>query len=214
MTANRFPLISNRPITLYEIGDMINKITSLKVRYAPQLETDVLKNATQNKPNPNTVGADWTEPNKMLVSYRGPLSGLLDEISSRFGIWWKYEKKEIYFYKYQTRTFVLYSLPTKPTLSVNVGGSSTDSGGGGSSSLTLASSVEIELWGNIEKSIKSMIDKGSQLTMDPANGTISITATLPKSQNSSMSRTHACRGRLPSASRFCRLTLTTAISTA
>lgn len=59
-------LISNRPITLYEIGDMINKITSLKVRYAPQLETDVLKNATQNKPNPNTVGADWTEPNKML----------------------------------------------------------------------------------------------------------------------------------------------------
>lgn len=33
-------------------------------------------------------------------------------------------------------------------------------------------------------------------------------------QNSSMSRTHACRGRLPSASRFCRSTLTTAISTA
>lgn len=170
-------LISNRPITLYEIGDMINKITSLKVRYAPQLETDVLKNATQNKPNPNTVGADWTEPTKMLVSYQGPLSGLLDEISSRFGIWWKYEKKEVYFYKYQTRTFVLYSLPTKPTLSVNVGGSSTGTSGGGSSSLTLASSAEIELWANVEKSIKSMIDKGSQLTIDPANGTISITAT-------------------------------------
>ena len=83
-------LITKRPITLYEIGDMINKITSLKVRYAPQLETDVLKNATQNKPNPNTVGADWTEPNKMLVSYRGPPSGLLDEISTRNGIWWKY----------------------------------------------------------------------------------------------------------------------------
>ncbi len=170
-------LISNRPITLYEIGDMINKITSLKVRYAPQLEADVLKNGAQNKPNPNTIGADWTEPSKMLVSYRGPLSGLLDEVSSRFGIWWKYEKQEIYFYKYQTRTFVLYSLPTKPSLSVNVGGSSTDSGGGGSSSLSLSSTAEIELWGNIEKSIKSMIDKGALLTMDPANGTISITAT-------------------------------------
>ncbi len=176
-TKDGITLISNRPITLYEIGDMINKITSLKVRYAPQLETDVLKNAAQNKPNPNTIGADWTEPTKMLVSYRGPLSGLLDEISSRFGIWWKYEKKEIYFYKYQTRTFVLYSLPTKPSLSVNVGGSSTDSGGGGNSALTLTSSAEIELWGNIEKSIKSMIDKGAQLTMDPANGTISVTAT-------------------------------------
>ena len=28
-------LISNRPITLYEIGDMINKTTGLGVRYAP-----------------------------------------------------------------------------------------------------------------------------------------------------------------------------------
>lgn len=170
-------LISNRPITLYEIGDMVNKITSLKVRYAPQLEADVLKNASSNKPTPATVGADWTEPSKMLVSYQGPLSGLLDEVSSRFGVWWKYEKKEIYFYKYVTRTFVLYSLPTKPTLSVNVGGASTGTSGGGSSSLSLASSAEIELWGNVEKSIQSMIDKGSQLTMDPANGTISLTAT-------------------------------------
>lgn len=168
-------LISNRPITLYEIGDMINKITSLKIRYAPQLEQDVMKNAASNKPNPATINADWTEPSKMLVSYQGPLSGLLDEISSRFGLWWSYEKKELYFYKYITRTFVLYSLPTKPTLSVNVGGSS--SGSGGNSSLSLSSSTSIELWGNIEKSISSMIGKDSQLTMDPSNGTISLTAT-------------------------------------
>jgi len=31
-------LISNRPITLYEIGDMINKITGLRVSYASRLE--------------------------------------------------------------------------------------------------------------------------------------------------------------------------------
>lgn len=80
----------------------------------------------------------------MLLSYRGPLSGLLDEISSRFGIWWKYEKGEIYFYKYVTKTFVLYSLPTKPNLSVNIGGSA--SGEGGTSSISLTSSVEVELW--------------------------------------------------------------------
>lgn len=170
-------LISNRPITLYEIGDMINKITSLKVRYDPQMETDVLKNAEKNKPDAKTINADWAEPSKMLVSYQGPLSGLLDEVSSRFGIWWKYEKKEIYFYKYLTRTFVLYSLPTKPTLSVNIGGSSTGTSGGGSSSLNLSSSTQVELWANVEKSILSMIDKGSKLTMDPANGTISLTAT-------------------------------------
>ena len=168
-------LVSNRPITLYEIGDMLNKVTSLKIRFAPQLEETVLKNAATNKPTVESINADWTEPDKMLVSYRGPLSGFLDEISSRFGIWWKYEKREIYFYKYITRTFVLYSLPTKPSLTVNVGGSAQ--GSGGTSSLTLNSTAQVELWENIEKSITSMIDKDAKLTMDSSNGTISLTAT-------------------------------------
>ena len=168
-------LISNRPITLFEIGDMINKITSLKVRYAPGLEDNLKKSAQSNKPNPETINADWAEPDKMLVSYRGPLSGLLDEVSSRFGIWWKYDKKEIYFYKYITSTFVLYTLPSKPSLSVQVGGQTE--GSNGNSSISLSSTVEVELWGNIEKAITSMVDKDSKLTIDSANGTISLTAT-------------------------------------
>ena len=168
-------LISNRPVTLFEIGDMLNKVTSLKIRYASQLEDNIVKNAEKNKPTAASINADWTEPNKMLLSYRGPLSGLLDEISSRFGIWWKYEKGEIYFYKYVTKTFVLYSLPTKPNLSVNIGGSA--SGEGGTSSISLTSSVEVELWKNVENTIKGMVDTKAKLTMDPANGTISLTST-------------------------------------
>ena len=173
--AGAVTLISNRPVTLFEIGDMINQVTSLKVRYASQLEDSVVKNAEKNKPTAASINADWAEPNKMLLSYRGPLSGLLDEISSRFGIWWKYEKGEIYFYKYVTKTFVLYSLPTKPNLSVNIGGSA--SGEGGTSSISLSSSVEVELWKNVENTIKGMVDSKAKLTMDPANGTISLTST-------------------------------------
>lgn len=168
-------LISNRPITLYEIGDMLNKITSIKVRFAPDLEETITASAQANKPTADKINADWAEPDKMLVSYRGPLSGLLDEISSRFGIWWKYNKNELYFYKNITRTFVLYSLPTKPSLSVNVGGSAD--GEGGNSELSLSSTAEIELWGNIEKAITSMISANAKLTIDSANGTISLTAT-------------------------------------
>lgn len=168
-------LISNRPISLFEIGDMINKITSIKVRFATDLQKDILEIAKDNKPDPDTINADWTEPSKMLVSYRGPLSGLLDEISSRFGIWWKYEKNEIYFFKYETKTFVVYSLPTKPTLSVNMGGSA--SGESGDASTSLSSSVSIELWDNMQTAITAMIGEGSKLAMDPSNGTISVTAT-------------------------------------
>ncbi len=169
-------LISNRPISLYEIGDMINKITSLSVRYENDLEQDAIRVADNNQPSLETIGAQWTESDKMLLSYKGPLSGLLDEVSNRFGIWWKYEKKQITFYKYITKTFVLYSLPTKPSLSVNVGGSSTE-GSGGSSSVSLSSNISIDLWSNIESSLKSLISKGATMTTDQSNGTITLTGT-------------------------------------
>lgn len=175
-TPDGVTLISNRPITLYEIGDMLNKITSLSVRYDPTLEDASKQQADSNAPSLESIGAQWTDSTKMLVSYKGPLSGLLDEVCNRFGIWWKYEKKQIYFYKYITKTFVLYTLPTKPTLSVNVGGSSTD-GSAGSSSVSLSNTANIDLWSNIESSIKSMISKDSQLTMDQSNGTITLTGT-------------------------------------
>ena len=176
-TKDGITLISNRPITLFEVGDMINKITSIQVRYAPHLEEDLIENAAENAPSPEQLNSNWADPTKMLVSYRGPLSGLLDEIGSRFGIWWRYEKNEIYFYKFMTKTFVLYSLPTKQTLSTNIGGASTDSGSGGTSAISLTNDAELELWTNIEKSITSMIGKDAQLSLDPTNGTISLTAT-------------------------------------
>lgn len=175
-TPDGVTLISNRPITLYEIGDMLNKITSLSVRYDPTLEDTSKQQADGNAPSLESIGAQWTDSTKMLVSYKGPLSGLLDEVCNRFGIWWKYEKKQIYFYKFITKTFVLYTLPTKPTLSVNVGGSSTD-GSAGSSSVSLSNTANIDLWANIESSIKSMISNEAQLTMDQSNGTITLTGT-------------------------------------
>ncbi len=175
-TPDGITLISNRPITLYEIGEMINKITSISVRYEQELEEEVISLADSNAPSLDTVGAQWTDSTKMLLSYKGPLSGLLDEVCNRFGIWWKYEKKQIFFYRYITKSFVLYTLPTKPSLSVNVGGSSTE-GSAGSSSVTLTNSATIDLWENIEKSIQSMISEGAEMTTDQSNGTITLTGT-------------------------------------
>ena len=174
-TPDGITLVSNRPITLYEVGDMINKLTSIQVRFASHLEEEVLTTAQENKPDPNTINSDWTEPNKMLLSYKGPLSGLLNEVASRFGIWWKYEKGELFFYKYETRTFTVYSLPTKPSLQVNMGGES--SGESGNASATLTSGAELELWSNIEKAIQSMIGEGSKLSVDSVNGTVTLTGT-------------------------------------
>jgi len=172
-TKDGITLVSNRPITLYEIGNMINKITSISVRYAPELEESAIASADKNQPAMKDIGAQWTDSTKMIVNYKGPISGLLDEVANRFGIWWKYEKNEIYFYKYITKTFVLYSLPTNPSLNVSVGGD-----GGSSASISQSSSVDgMDLWSNIQSSISSMIQSDSNLVMDKGNGTITLTAT-------------------------------------
>ena len=174
-TKDGVTLISNRPITLYEIGDMITKITSLRVSFAGDLDDKARSTASANKPNPQNVNVDWTEPDKMLVSYQGPLSGLLDEIGSRFGIWWKYDKKEIYFYKNITRTFVLYSLPSNPSMDVSIGGQS--SGEGASNSLSMKNNIELKFWEDIEKSVKDMLEQNAKFSMDSASGTVTVTAT-------------------------------------
>ena len=169
-------LVSNRPITLYEIGDMINRTTSLGIRYASDIEEDVRSKGENNRPSGNDdASGDWLSPDTMMVSYQGPLSGFLDEVSSRFGVWWKYENKDIYFYKYITKTFVIYSLPSKPNMSVNIGGSA--SGAGGSSSISLSSSIEVEMWSQFEQSITSMVSDGAKITVSPSDGTITLTAT-------------------------------------
>ncbi len=188
-------LISKRPITLFEIGDMINKITSIRVSYASQLEDTVRSEASSNKPSGEIEDVDWVEPNKIMLSYRGPLSGLLDEVGSRFGLWWKYTKNEIYFYKQITKTFVLYTLPSKPGLEASVGGS-TD-GGSGSSSIKMDNNIELEFWSNIQSTISDMIDGESKLSVDASSGTITVTASpndikkvaqYINEQNSRMSR--------------------------
>lgn len=170
-------LVSNRPISLYEIGDMINKTTSLGVRFASDIESDVRSKGESNRPIGVNGGVDngWVSPDTMIVSYQGPLSGFLDEVSSRFAVWWKYENGDIYFYKFITKSFVIYSLPSRPTMSSSLGGSA--SGEGGSSSISMSSSIEVELWSQFETTIRSMISPGAQLTVSPSDGTITITAT-------------------------------------
>lgn len=169
-TADGVTLVSNRPITLYEIGSMISQITSIKTRFAPQIESTAKAAADRNAPSVNKVGTKWSDTSRMLVSYKGSLSGLLDEVCSYFGVWWKYENDEIYIYKYTTKTFTLYTLPTKPSMTASV---SSSSGGG-----TITNGLSgIDLWKNIVAAVKSMLGKGSSLVTDPMNGTLTVTAT-------------------------------------
>lgn len=74
-TNDGITLVSNRPITLYEIGNTISQITSIKMRFAAQLEGPAKAAADKNAPTISKVGSKWSDTSRMLVSYKGSLSG-------------------------------------------------------------------------------------------------------------------------------------------
>ncbi|MBR3676716.1 MAG: PilN family type IVB pilus formation outer membrane protein [Alphaproteobacteria bacterium] len=186
-------LVSNRPITLFEIGTMLSKITSIAVRYAPEFTGEgenesrlkVYEDADDNAPKISDFGSLWTTSEKMVVNYKGPLSGLLDEVANRFGIWWKYEKNEVYFYKYITKTFVLHALPTTPSMNLSLSANASSSGesdsgssSDSSSELTMENNLEsIDLWTEIGETVQKMVSNSDGVSLNKSSGTITVTAT-------------------------------------
>ncbi len=111
------------------------------------------------------------------VNYTGKLSGFLDYLSNRFGVWWRYRNGIVSFFETETRIFNIYALPTETTISNSLSGATMGQGsGGGSSSSTLSSSANLALWDNIEDGIRQLVGNNGQLSFSRVAGTVTITA--------------------------------------
>jgi type IVB pilus formation R64 PilN family outer membrane protein len=117
------------------------------------------------------------------ISWSGkPLSGLLDTITSRMGLSWRYRNNAIQIFYVDTRNFMIYAIPSKTTMEYVVqsgtqlagnGGSSSGSGvsntGGGSTSGSSVSGgsnqttkvgIEASLTDDIRTTLEAMITPG------------------------------------------------------
>ena len=119
-TENAITLVGNREVNLFEIAERITSLTGLLVR----IDDLLLENG-----GASSSGSS----DSATISYSGKLSGLLDQVSSRFGIWWKYKAGVITFYEMETRTFTIYALPTESSISSSVTNSGSSEGNSGSS---------------------------------------------------------------------------------
>jgi type IVB pilus formation R64 PilN family outer membrane protein len=146
----------------------------------------------------------------IALSYSGDFVGLLNQLSTKFDIFWEHRENVIYLSKYVTRTLALYSLPSTTTLSSQISSESdssesADSGGSGSGGKNTTSgtdnTVELEtslnVWEEVAEVIESMIPEGSTYAMSPSTGTLTITSSpltirkvenLIKKQNEILSR--------------------------
>ena len=127
----------------------------------------------------DSLKASNTIPTETVpVNYTGTLSGLLDYIANRYGVWWRYKNRTISFYTQETRIFNIYALPVETTISNSLSGATMGSSDTASSnaSSSLTSSANLALWDNIEQSLTQIVGEQGKLAFSRVAGTVTITA--------------------------------------
>ena len=117
----------------------------------------------------------------VAVNYSGKLSGLLNYLSNRYGVWWRYKNGQISFFNKETRVFTIYALPNETKMTADLKGSSMGTGGksgggGNSGSSSLSTSANLALWDSIEKGLKQVVGKQGELSFSRVTGTVTVTA--------------------------------------
>lgn len=110
------------------------------------------------------------------VRYDGKLSGLLNYLSNRYGVWWRYKNGVITFFTKETRVFTVYALPTETQLQSSLTGASMGESSGGNASSSLSTSANLALWDNIEKGVEQVVGDQGELAFSRVTGTVTVTA--------------------------------------
>ncbi|CAE6956550.1 secretin N-terminal domain-containing protein [Paraburkholderia domus] len=142
------------------------------------------------------------------IRYHGQLRGFLNVVDGRFGVWSHYVDGTVSFYRTETRTFTIGSLPDQSSMSGSIstndssGGSGSGSSGssgsitpaaspggigggsggssGGSSGQQMSLAVGVSPWASLKDTAQSIAGQGAQVTVDPNLGTLTVTGSPPQ----------------------------------
>lgn len=112
----------------------------------------------------NAVNAD-------PVYHTGTLYSLLDDVTTKMGLSWKWDGENVQIYKYETRVFSINALngDVSADSSVSTNSSASSSGGAGGGSGTSGTSTKMtqkmELWKEVESGIKAMATNNNVTVM-------------------------------------------------
>lgn len=193
-TGRGIALVSANAMNLSEFVNILSNQINVPVRVAADVTTSPAAAAPVARPLPNgkpapvmiaSASSDTGDGEPISLAYEGPLSGLLDQVASHFGINWRYDGSVITFSKFETRIFMVEALPGKGKYSDKVSGDSGSgggsSGGGASSSSSLTQETELQadldIWAEVGNTINAMLAGTGTAVIAPSVGTISVTTT-------------------------------------
>ena len=115
----------------------------------------------------------------MAISYEGALSGLLDVVANKAGIWWKFVDGRLLFYRTETKTFYLPAISRKSaggssiTTVTSSSGTSASAASGGATS---TSDYAVDMWGDLEKTART-VGGSAQVVANASLGSLTVTGT-------------------------------------
>lgn len=126
------------------------------------------------------------------VIFNGNLTGLLDAVTSKLNLSWRWTGDRVEIYRYETKMFRLNVLPGQTDVSSNLdttssslssqggGGSSGGGSGGGeggvksTSGSTTSMSSSMEIWKEVEDAIKGVLSDKGKMSMTPSAGLVTV----------------------------------------
>ncbi len=202
----------NRPgsITLAEVSAFISKRCRLPVVVTPDAQAILAPTGGKTEqisgpvpaPDPNglvplaALGGSSTRAAPVVsggtalrgVFWQGELGGLLDNVTTRLGLSWRYEQGRIAIFYLDTRTFPVMFMDSKASFgsktvsgtTSSMGATGDSSGGGlsGDSNTSQATEMEIKssLYEDVTNTIKSMLTPGTG-RMNLSAGVLTVTDT-------------------------------------
>lgn len=165
-------VISNREVTLDEIAEQVTSLTGIPVRLNDLLFAG---RSVEEEQESRQDG----QGKRMVLSYAGPLSGLLEQVSSRFAVYWRYERGIIEIYKYETRTFTIYALPgTSMQIANTIESTAEGEGGEGQPGSTVGirseTEAELQFWEEVRRAVAQMLPNEGSVEVSPSSGTITV----------------------------------------
>jgi type IVB pilus formation R64 PilN family outer membrane protein len=206
-------LVSATPMTLPEIAARISSLTGIPV-HTEDLSGAIAAPGTFLPPLPNSGGPGVPAggggsfaTHAIPLDWHGSIAGLLDMVTAKNGVWWKYEDGVVRIFRTETETFpvpaLAWSTKSSGSIVASAGADANGSSGsglgssiGGESDLdgstggqngntstgttSITNTSDVNVWKGLQKIAQTVAGSGAQVEADAAAGTITVTGTPPQ----------------------------------
>lgn len=178
-------LRSDSPLTLSQIASIILSETRIPIRLTDGAGDDDASSSAAGaaaQPGgapPGAQPSSGTSPSQgFVVSYEGPLSGLLSLTCSYFNVNWRYDGTSIVISRYISRSFAMDALPG--AISVEAPSGASGEGAASSATVTPLATASIDIWDDIQRTLSNIIGTSGTVDISQSSGTVLVTTTTDR----------------------------------